>query len=200
MMNKLKWQASENKADGGEDKAPVVKSESNRIYYYSNVETKSCLDLNKALQEKADELLVVAMKNGFGRPKIYLHINSYGGSIFAGISSMDTIIRLKNFVDIITIVEGGTASAGTFISVVGTERKMTRNSYMLIHQLSSLTYGKYAEIKDDMKNCDELMRMIKNIYGQYTEVPAEEIDKILNHDLWWNAETCLKYKLIDEII
>jgi len=199
-MLKTRWQASEGRVDSGEDKAPVVKSESNHIYYYSNVETKSCLDLNKALQDKADDLLAIAAKNSFGRPKIYLHINSYGGSIFAGISSMDTILRLKNYVDIITLVEGGVASAATFISVVGTERKMTRNSYMLIHQLSSMTLGKYAELKDDMKNCDELMKMIKNIYAQYTEVPTEEIDKILDHDLWWDAETCLKYKLIDEII
>lgn len=140
------------------------------------------------------------MKNGFGRPKINLHVNSYGGSIFAGISSMDTILRIRNYVDIITIVEGGVASAGTFISVVGTKRKITKNSYMLIHQLSSFTYGKYSEIKDDMKNYDELMKMIKNIYTQYTEIPANVIDEILNHDLWWDAKTCLKYKLVDEII
>lgn len=199
-MLKTKWQASEGKSESGEDKAPVIKSESNHIYYYSDVDSKSCLDLNKALQDKSDELLAIAAKNDFGRPKIYLHINSYGGSIFAGISSMDTILRLRRCVDIITIVEGGTASAGTFLSVVGTERKITKNSYILIHQLSSHTFGKYAELKDDMKNCDELMKMIKNIYAQYTEVPSDVIDEILSHDLWWDAETCLKYKLVDEII
>jgi len=195
-MVKTIWQASENQITGGE----VIKSESNHIYYYSDVSVKSCLDLNKALQDKANELLSLSMKNGFGRPKINLHVNSYGGSIFAGISSMDTILRIRNYVDIITIVEGGVASAGTFISVVGTKRKITKNSYMLIHQLSSFTYGKYSEIKDDMKNYDELMKMIKNIYTQYTEIPANVIDEILNHDLWWDAKTCLKYKLVDEII
>lgn len=202
MENKM-WKASAKKSSGDEEvrvSVPVSKSESNHIYYYSDVEHKSCLDLNKALQEKADELLTISLKNNFGRPKIFLHINSYGGYIFSGISSMDTILRLKDWVDIITIVEGGTASAGTFLSVVGTERWMTRNSFMLIHQLSGCTYGKYRDLKDDMKNNDEIMKMIKNIYAKYTNVPESEIDKILDHDLWWDADTCLRYGLIDKII
>jgi len=140
------------------------------------------------------------MQNDLGKPKIYLHINSYGGSVFAGISSMDTIVRLKEKVDIITIVEGGVASAGTFLSVVGTNRWMTKNSFMLIHQLSSSTWGKYSELKDDIQNCDRLMDMIKRIYKQYTKVPDSEVDQILDHDLWWDADKCLEMKLIDKII
>jgi ATP-dependent protease ClpP protease subunit len=195
------WNANASTNDArDEQKVAVVKSDSNHIYFYSDVDHKSCLDLNKSLQDKVDELLYTALKNGFGRPKIYLHVNSYGGYIFSGVSAMDTILRLKEFADIITIVEGGVASAGTFVSVVGTERWMTRNSYMLIHQLSSTTFGKYRELKDDMKNNEELMKMIKNVYTKYTQVPPEEVDKILDHDLWWDSETCLKYKLVDKII
>ena len=193
------WSA---KADNDEstDNPTPKKSDSNHIYFYSFVEHKSCLELNKVLQEKVDELLSLSLKMDLGKPKIYLHINSYGGSVFAGISSMDTILRLREKVDIITIVEGGVASAGTFLSVVGTERWMTENSFMLIHQLSSVVGGKYSELKDDMENCDKLMEMIKNIYGKYTKVPLEELDQILDHDLWWDADMCLNKKLIDKLI
>ena len=90
--------------------------------------------------------------------------------------------------------------SGTFLSVVGTKRWMTKNSFMLIHQLSSSTWGKYSEVKDDMENIESLMKFIKKTYSEYTEVPEEEIDKILDHDLWWDAEKCLKMKLIDKII
>lgn len=183
-----------------DDKVPVVKSDSNHIYYYADVDHKSCLDLNKALQDKVDELLCMSLKNGYGRPKVYVHINSYGGYIFSGIASMDTIVRLKEQADIITIVEGGVASAGTFLSVVGTERWMTRNSFMLIHQLAGGMHGKFRDMKDDMKNCEEIMKMIKKVYAQYTKVPESEIDKILDHDLWWDADICLNYKLIDKIV
>jgi len=188
---------------GGDDSksaSPPQKTESNHVYFYADVDHGPCLELNKDLQEKTDDLLDLSAKNDFGKPKIYLHINSYGGSVFAGISSMDTILRLRGKVDIITIVEGGVASAGTFLSVVGTKRWMTRNSFMLIHQLSSASWGKYRELKDDMKNCDRLMEMIKRIYNEYTSVPQEEMDKILDHDLWWDSAKCLEMKLIDKII
>ena len=45
-----------------------------------------------------------------------------------------------------------------------------------------------------------LMQKIKSIYEQHTKIPKREMDKILKHDLWWDAKTCLKYGLVDEIL
>ena len=39
-----------------------------------------------------------------------------------------------------------------------------------------------------------------NDSGEEQKVAVDELDKILDHDLWWDAETCLNYKLIDKII
>ena len=86
------------------------------------------------------------------------------------------------------------------MSVVGHRRLMHRHSYMLIHQLSAGMWGKYEELKDDMENNENLMKVIKDIYIKHTNIPKRELDKILKHDLWWDAKTCLKYGLIDEII
>jgi ATP-dependent protease ClpP protease subunit len=44
------------------------------------------------------------------------------------------------------------------------------------------------------------MKKIKKIYSENTKIPKEELDKILKHDIWWEAEKCLEYGLIDEII
>ena len=71
---------------------------------------------------------------------------------------------------------------------------------MLIHQLSSGLWGKYEEIKDDMENCDKLMKMIKDIYAEYTKIPKKKLNEILKHDLWFDADQCLEYGLVDEII
>ena len=86
------------------------------------------------------------------------------------------------------------------MSVVGHRRLMHSHSYMLINQLSSGMWGKYEELKDDMENSENLMKVIKDIYIKHTNIPKRELDKILKHDLWWDAKTCLKYGLIDEII
>ena len=52
----------------------------------------------------------------------------------------------------------------------------------------------------ETKNSEMLMEKIKNIYKEYTRIPKKELDKILKHDIWWEAEKCLEYGLVDEII
>ena len=170
----------------------------NKIYYYAGVNRDSAVELNKKIGELESKSLTLANNLDISPPLIKILINSGGGSITAGISSMDTILRCK--VPVETYVDGFCASAATFLSVVGNKRYMSRNSYMLIHQLSSSLWGKYSEIEDEKKNLDLMMETIKNIYKEYTKVPMKKLDEILKHDLLWDAKMCLKYGLVDEII
>ena len=111
---------------------------------------------------------------------------------------MDTILRCK--VPFHTYVDGFAASAATFLSVVGEKRFISRNSYMLIHQLSGNFWGKYSEFEDEKQNLDLMMKTIKDVYKKYTKLPMKKLDEILKHDLMWDANTCLKYGLVDEIV
>ena len=45
-----------------------------------------------------------------------------------------------------------------------------------------------------------MMKSIKREYEEYTKIPMKKLDEILKHDLMFDAETCLKYGMIDEII
>ena len=56
-----------------------------------------------------------------------------------------------------------------------------------------------AEIEEEVVNLRELMKQIKKIYKTYTNIPGEEIDELLNHDLWWNSEICLEKGLVDDV-
>ena len=170
----------------------------NKIYYYASVNRDSVVELNTKIGELESKSLTLGHNLDISPPVIKVFINSGGGSITAGISSMDTILRCK--VPVHTYVDGFCASSATFLSVVGTRRFMSRNSYMLIHQLSSALWGKYSEIEDEKKNLDLMMETIKNVYKEYTKVPMKKLDEILKHDLLWDAKTCLKYGLVDEII
>jgi len=170
----------------------------NKIYYYAGVGRDSASELNKKIGELESKSLTLGNNLDIDPPTLRLMINSGGGSITAGISSMDTILRCK--VPVHTYVDGFCASAATFLSVVGKKRYMSRNSYMLIHQLSSNFWGKYSEFEDEKQNLDLMMETIKNVYKEYTKVPMRKINEILKHDLLWDASTCLKYGLIDEIV
>ena len=56
----------------------------NHIYYYGSVSTSNCLKLNLAIQDVSRRLSLTRVDLGVDNLKIYLHINSFGGSVFAG--------------------------------------------------------------------------------------------------------------------
>ena len=178
------------------------------VYFYTSFDNLSSIAFQKEVSKVYKSLVDAvnnAKNNGFNvkLPPIVIHINSPGGGIFSSFSMIDYLLQLKHSdkrVKIHTIVEGRAASAATLLSVTGDKRYITKYGYMLIHQLSSVCWGKYNELKDDMENCDILMERIKEIYKTHTKVPEDDMDKILSHDLYWNAEKCLEMGLVDEII
>ena len=183
---------------GGEVSEKHITVQDNKIYFYSGVNRNACCELNKKIGELEAKAITLSHNLDTPTPPIKLYINSGGGTIVSGIASMDTILRSK--VPVYTYVDGFSASAATFLTVVGTKRYMSRNSYMLVHQLSTQFWGTYSNFEDEKQNQDLMMKNIKNIYKSYTKIPTKKLDEILKHDLMWDAKTCLEYGMIDEII
>ena len=140
-----------------------VSAENNKIYFYSGVTRQDNLVLNKLLHSTGNKLRntqnVLQLPDP---PKVYLHINSYGGSVFAGFGSVDYIRNCS--VPVVSVVDGCAASAATIMSVVAEERYMHEHAFMLIHQLSSGMWGKFEAMKDDMANNEMLMKKIMTLY------------------------------------
>jgi len=174
-----------------------VEVQDNKIFFYSGVSRPKVLKLNKAINNLNSTSALRRESHGIDIP-IRIHINSYGGSVFAGFAAVDYIKNSK--AEIHTIIDGCAASAATLMSVVADKRYMHRNSCMLVHQLSGAMWGKFAAMKDDMQNSEMLMEKIKKIYREHTRIPENVLEDILQHDLWWEAEKCLEYGLVDEII
>ena len=73
-----------------------VTCEQNRIYFYSEVERNKNLKLNKYIRNLDFDLhnrtnILAASEI----PPMFLHIQSYGGCVFSGFSSVDYIKRTK---------------------------------------------------------------------------------------------------------
>ena len=175
----------------------AVTTISNHIYMYTDITTRSVFEVNKQIQILELQNTNIG-KYEYENKYIYLHIHSDGGDLNAGIALSDIIKNTKS--KIITIIEGIAASAATIISIVGHKRLITKNSYMLIHQLSTGFEGKYNEVKDEIKNLNELMKTCKQIYIDHSIIPNNKLSDLLKHDLILNAEKCLKYGFVDEII
>jgi ATP-dependent protease ClpP protease subunit len=173
------------------------------IWFYSPINQMSAMYLNRALQDLSMKLAPTAFSSmqEVGSPApIWLHINSYGGEVFSSFAVADTIERISQIVPIVTIVEGCAASGATFMSVAGTRRLIRKNAFMLVHELRAGTWGAYTDLKDDHQSNTAIMKTIKEWYGDKTKLPKKDIDAILSRDIWWNAKTCIKYGLADQII
>jgi ATP-dependent Clp endopeptidase proteolytic subunit ClpP len=193
-----------------DDKTPgsdLIFSRENHVYFYTDINNKSILLLQKEVYNVANKIVtkskeLESLECVIKYPAIVLHINSPGGSIFSAFNFIDYMsqTRKKYGVSFHSIVEGRAASAATLISVTCDKKSITEYGYMLIHQLWSGTHGKYNEIKDDVSNLDSLMNRIKDIYKKHSRIPESQLDEILKHDLYWDAKTCKKYKLVDNIL
>ena len=179
------------------DMGNSVSVRDNHIYFYGNVNTRNAIKLNTAIKDIRKKLMNVRLDYQVDNLKIFLHINSFGGSVFAGLSIIDTII--DSDIPIVSIVEGSAASAATLISVVCSERVIKPNSFMLIHQMSSGFWGKMEEIKDEFINLKKLTKKLKGIYKKHTNIEKEKLKSLLKRDLWLDSAECLELGLVDRI-
>jgi ATP-dependent protease ClpP protease subunit len=172
----------------------------NKIYFKTHVDDDNIEKLIKIIDSKNLKFQKLSQNRLFARVEprpLYLHITSYGGDIFAAFRAIDCIKR--STIPIYTIIDGYAASAATLMSVVGKKRYMTPNAYVLIHQLSAGTFGKYWEMKDDFENYTSMMKDIYDLYVKNTKMSEDDLKQYLSHDIWWKSDRCLDTGIVDAI-
>lgn len=171
----------------------------NKIYFYSDVTRESIFNLNRQIDDVTKHLRCLQLNYNLPEPPVIdLHISSEGGDVFPAMASVDKI--LHNIVPIHTHVEGIAASAATLLSVSGRVRTITTNSMMLIHQIQAGFWGNYQEFKDEMRNQELIMKLISNIYLQYTKFQESDLEEMLKHDFVIDANDCIKFGLVDKVL
>ena len=186
----------EEETDYDETDTENIKVVNNDIYFYSEISVESILELTIAIKQLTTKLLIQNI-NFNTDSNINLHIHSDGGDVYAVLSILH--LMENNKIDIHTIIEGKACSAATILSLFGTKKYITHNSYMLIHNISSEFWGKMHEFEDEMKNLMLLTKDIKKIYIKYSSITVKQLDTPLKKDLLLNANTCIKYGLVDGI-
>lgn len=186
-------------ADADDSSSYIVDKRYNKVYFYGEVDTSSCLSLRRTLSEAATESRMTQMAFGLqDPPPIELHIQSYGGEVLPAMGVVDYIEQCG--VPVHSYIDGYAASAATMISVACKRRYAYRNSIMLLHQISGGARGKMAEMDDQFSNMKALMAAVVGLYTRRTFISAEELDELLRHDLWLNAEECLSHGIVDAIV
>jgi ATP-dependent Clp protease protease subunit len=129
---------------------------------------------------------------------IWLHIQSPGGDLFAGLALADQLSRVKS--PIHSIVEGFAASAATLVSMSCSKRFIQPSAFILMHQLGGANFGAYDELQDKMHLLDMMMEVVTEFYVNKTGLEKEVIKNILSRDSWFSAKESLELGLVDEIL
>jgi ATP-dependent protease ClpP protease subunit len=180
-----------------EEVSECTKTIGNEILFYGDITPENTLEFVEAFKKLEIHLLKQKADLIGYEPQIRVHIMSGGGDVYSGFALMN--ILEKSRVKVITIAQGSCCSAATFMFLGGSERRMGKNAYLLIHQISTEIWGEYTNLKHEMKNCDKLMKDLKKMYMEKTEIPEKKFKKLMKKDLYLSASKCLKYKIVHAV-
>jgi len=135
--------------------------------------------------------------------KIIVNINSPGGDLNDGLVIKD-MLQSKN-VEVITNLQGFSASAATVISQAGTLRRMPQTSFMLIHRAMFGMVGYYNQntFRRMIANAETIDEQLIRMYERSSNLSAEKIAQIMDegegYGRWMSADEALEHGLIDEV-
>ena len=131
---------------------------------------------------------------------IFLHINSPGGSVDAGMAIYDTMNYIPN--DVATVGMGLAASMGQFLLCAGAKGKRYAlpHARIMMHQPSSGMGGSASDIKIQAQQSLHIKKVLLELISQHTGQPLEQVITDADRDRWFTAQEALEYGLVDKVI
>ena len=138
-----------------------------------------------------------------GQPVVPVIIDSYGGQVYSLMSMIADIKHSK--IPVATIVQGKAMSCGAILFSFGApgKRFMDEDATLMIHDVSSMAWGKVEEVKVSAEETD---RLNQKIYHMMAENCGQDEDYFLDivhdkgHADWFlDAKDCKKHKLANHL-
>ena len=145
----------------------------------------------------------VSLAHNTGQPVIPIVIDSYGGQVYSLMAMVSTIKQCD--LPVATIVQGKAMSCGALLFSFGSHgmRYMDKDATVMIHDVSSATWGKVEEIKSSAAESDRLNKKVYKMMAQNIGKPdnyfIEQIHQQGHADWYLNAQECLDMGLANEI-
>ena len=174
-----------------------IKVIGNELLFYGDVDRENTLEFVEKFKKLEIDLMKKAAELVGYEPMIRVHIMSEGGDVYAGLNMMNVLERSR--VKVVTIAQGACCSAATFVLLGGSERRIGKNAYVLIHQISTEMWGSFNDLKHELKSTDKLMKMLKDMYLSKTKIPEAKFKSLMKKDIYLPPDKCLKYGIVSEI-
>lgn len=131
--------------------------------------------------------------------KVFMVINSFGGSVGNGITIHDALQFIK--AGSMTLGLGVAASAASLVLAGGTigERYVTEGCHVMMHQPEGGLTGQASDIWIDSQEILKIRLDVAEIYSLSTYRPRHKILRDLDRDFYLTAMETIYYGLADEI-
>lgn len=133
-----------------------------------------------------------------GSGDITLWINSPGGDVFAASQIYNMLMDYKGNVTV--KIDGLAASAASVIAMAGTRILMSPVSQIMVHNPMTVAIGNAEEMSKAIKMLSEIKESIINAYELKTNLPRDEISKLMDSECWMNAKKAVELGFADEIM
>ena len=151
--------------------------------------------------QKFSELMCKAQNSG--QKVIPIIIDSYGGQVY----SLLTMISMINSssVPVATIIQGKAMSCGAILASFGTKgmRYMDPDSTLMIHDVSSIAFGKIEELKSNARESERLNKKLYKMMAKNCDRSENYFTDLIHdkgHADWFlEAEEALKHGIVDHI-
>jgi ATP-dependent Clp protease protease subunit len=160
--------------------------------------------VNKFNEESANQFKNDMIKaQNSGQKIIPIEIDSYGGEVYSLLKMIDVI--KASSVPVATICIGKAMSCGAILLTFGAEghRYMAPSSTVMIHDVSSGSWGKVEDIKTDAKEVDRLnqfvYRMMANNCGKDSEYFLKIVHEKSHADWYLDAEEAKKHNVANHL-
>lgn len=130
--------------------------------------------------------------------EVELHLNSYGGSVFASVSIFNYLRTLNKSITV--IIDGLAASGASLIAMSGKKLVMPKNTTMMIHRASSYAWGNCNDLRtvaDTLEKLDNAT--VFETYRAKFKGSDEELKELIDKETWLSAEDCFNAGLCDEV-
>ena len=160
--------------------------------------------VNKFDEDAAKKFaLEMAASHNSGQKVIPVVIDSYGGQVYS-LMSMISAIRHSD-IPVATIVEGKAMSCGAILFSFGEEglRFMDPDATVMIHDVSSMDWGKVEELKAGAAEADRLNEKIYTMMarncGKKDDHFMKIVDKKKHADWFLDASEAKKHNLANHL-
>lgn len=164
------------------------------------LKTSTVLEKKRKREEAEDLIFSESQERMQEQKRVFVFINSTGGSVHSGITVYDALQFVK--AGTVTVCLGTAFSASSLVLAGGNigHRYVSEGGHVMIHQPEGGIQGQASDVVVDTHELMRVRRQAATIYALCSKRSFHEILKDLDRDYFMTPQEAIDYGLADEIV